>query len=52
MSPGMQKSGKKVAAPNNVYTAILALTFCVLLATAAFMAYKCYVQYGVIIKIQ
>ncbi|MFH1716150.1 MAG: hypothetical protein ABIF19_02265 [Planctomycetota bacterium] len=36
----------KVSVPDNLYTVILALAFCAVLATAAFVAYKCYSQYG------
>ena len=50
MSPEGQTRGKIVAS-NNLYTAILALTFCVVLATAALVAYKCYSQYGTFFKI-
>ena len=51
MSPDGQKPGRKVVAPNNLYTVILALAFCVVLATAALVAYKCYFQYDTIFKI-
>ena len=42
--------GKKVAV-SNVYTAILAIAFCIVVATAAFIAYTCYSQYGTFFKI-
>ena len=45
--PGLSK----VTASNNLYTAILAFAFCMLLATAAFVTYKCYIQYDAIFKI-
>jgi len=51
MSPDGQVRGGKVSASDNVYTVILALAFCAVLATAAFVAYKCYFQYGAIFKI-
>jgi hypothetical protein len=51
MSPDMQIRGGKVSAPDNLYTIILALAFCVVMVTAAFVAYKCYFQYGTIFKI-
>jgi len=51
MSPNGQSRGGKVIASDNLYTVILALAFCVVLATAAFVAYKCYFQYGTIFKI-
>ena len=38
----------KVAASNNLYTAILALALALVLVTAAFVAYTCYTQYGTI----
>ncbi len=50
MSPDGQNRGGRVIASSNVYTAILALVFCVVLATAAFVAYKCYFQYGTLFK--
>jgi uncharacterized membrane protein len=51
MSPEGQTPVAKVAAANNIYTAILALVFCVVLVTAAFVAIKCISQYGTIFKI-
>ncbi len=51
MSPNGQARGKKVTMPDNVYTVFLAVVFCAVLATAAFVAYKCYYQYGTILKI-
>ncbi len=51
MSPDGQTRGVKVTASNNLYTAILALAFCVVLATTVLVAYKCYSQYGTIFKI-
>jgi len=54
MSPGGPSRGGKVgkiAVPNNLYTAVLALAFGIVLATAAFVAYKCYFQYGTIFRI-
>jgi hypothetical protein len=51
MSPDGQRPGGKVVASNNLYTIILALAFCTMLATAALVAYKCYFQYGTIFKI-
>ena len=46
MSPG-----KKIIAPSNLYTAVLALATGVVLATAVFVAYKCFADYGTIFKI-
>lgn len=51
MSPDGQVRGGKVIARSNLYTVILALAFCVVLATTALVAYKCYYQYGTILKI-
>jgi len=51
MSPNGQARGKKVTVPDNLYTIILALAFCAVLATAAFVAYQCYIQYGVLFEI-
>ena len=51
MSPGGQARKKNVIIPNNLYTVILALAFCVVLTTTAFVAVKCYLQYGTILKI-
>jgi cell division protein FtsL len=52
MSPVVQSRGKKITAPDNLYTVILAVAFCVVLATAVFVAYQCYTQYDTIFKIQ
>jgi len=37
-------------AESNLYTAILALALAVVIAAAAFVAYKCYLQYGTVFK--
>jgi len=42
---------KNTSVPNNIYTAILALATGVVLATAVFIAYKCYADYGTIFKV-
>ena len=52
MSPAVSSRGKKITAPDNIYTVILAVAFCAVLATAVFMAYQCYTQYETIFKIQ
>ena len=52
MVPEQKNSGVKVVPPNNLYTAILALAFGVVLATVVFVAYKCYFQYGTLWPIQ
>ena len=46
MSPEKQASSGKVRIKSNAYTAVLALAFCVVLASAAFVAIRCYGQYG------
>lgn len=51
MSPNEQPPAEKLAVSNNIYTAILALAFCVVLVTAAFVALKCISQYGTIFNI-
>jgi hypothetical protein len=51
MSPDGRNRGGKIIASNNLYTAILALSFGIVLATVAFVAYKCYFQYGTFFKI-
>jgi hypothetical protein len=51
MSPEAQARVGKPAVFSNLYTIILAFAFCAVLATAAFVAYKCYLQYGTLFKI-
>jgi len=51
MTPVRQTRGEKAIVPDNVYTVFLALAFGIVLATAAFVACKCYFQYGTIFKI-
>ena len=51
MSPNGQLHGTKPTPGSNVYTIILALAFAAVLATAAFVAYKCYFDYGTLFKI-
>jgi len=46
MSPNGKIGGKKIIASDNLYTVILALAVGVVLATAVFVAYKCYFQYA------
>jgi hypothetical protein len=41
----------KPAAFNDVYTALLALTFAVVLGTAVFLVFKCLSEYGTIFTI-
>jgi hypothetical protein len=49
MSPNARNRGPKAPASNNLYTAIVALAFCAVLATAIFVAFKCWLQYGTIL---
>jgi hypothetical protein len=51
MSPEGQLGGSKPAIPSNIYTVILAAAMCLVLATAAFVAYKCFFDYGTLFKI-
>jgi len=51
MSPNGQTQRKKIPAPDNIYTVILSIAFFAVLATTAFVAYQCYIQYGTIFKI-
>lgn len=48
MSPMPQAHGAKVSPPSNLYTAILAVAFGVVLATAAYVTFACYTRYGTI----
>lgn len=50
MSPNGQAQGKKITAPNNVYTVILAIACGVVVATAIFVLLECNSQYGVMFK--
>lgn len=51
MSPEAQVRGGKVVPSNNLYTAIMALSLFTVLATAAFVAYKCYFEYETFFKL-
>jgi len=44
----MSPKGPKPAVPNNLYTIILGLAFAAVLATAVFVAFRCYSQYGTV----
>jgi hypothetical protein len=50
MSPNGQ-SGGRVRAESNLYTILVTAAFLITVATAAFVAYKCYIQYGTLFKI-
>lgn len=51
MSPDEHSRSGKAATSSNLYTIILALALGVVVATVAFVAYKCYFQYNTIFKI-
>jgi hypothetical protein len=51
MSPDTQTRSKKASVPSNIYTVIIAIAFSIVLATAAFVAYTCYSQYGTIFMV-
>ncbi len=51
MSPDGHNPGRKITVSSNLYTVILALALGVVVATAVFVAYKCYFQYNAIFKI-
>jgi hypothetical protein len=51
MSPNGQSGGRQTPAENNLYTIILLAAMLIAVATAAFVAYKCYSQYGTLFKI-
>lgn len=48
MSPMPQPRGGKISPPSNLYTAILAVAFGVVAATAAYVTFACYSYYGTI----
>lgn len=51
MSPKGQTVGRKINVPDNLYTVILGIACGLVLATAVFVAYMCYVEYETIFKI-
>ena len=51
MSPDREARGSKINVSSNIYTGILGLAFFVALATAGFVAFKCYTQYGTIFQL-
>ncbi len=51
MSPDGHTPAQKGVSADNIYTAMLALAFAVVVATVAFVACKCYFQYGTFFKI-
>jgi len=50
MGPGGRTKVRKMDAPSDVYTAILALVFFIVLATAVLVAWLCYAQYQTFLK--
>jgi len=46
-----QQTSGKVKASSNLYTALLALACGAVAATAGFVAYKCFFDYGTLLKI-
>lgn len=51
MSPDANVRSGKLAVFSDVYTALLALTFVVVLGTAIFMVIKCMNEYGTVFAI-
>jgi hypothetical protein len=51
MSPDGQTRGGRIIPTSNLYTIILALAVGVVIATSAFVAYKCYMYYDTIFKL-
>ena len=51
MSPVGPNRNVGTVVASNIYTAILALAFSTVLATAILVAYKCYTQYDGLFKI-
>jgi hypothetical protein len=51
MSPVIPAGGKKVYVPENLYTALLAIAFLIVLSTAGFVTFLCHSQYETIFKI-
>lgn len=51
MSADAQGRKGRIVVSDNLYTVILALACGVVLATAAFVGYKCYFQYGTIFTV-
>ncbi len=51
MSPEGQVRSVKPAAPSNIYTVLAAAVFALVLATAAYVAFECYMQFGTLFKI-
>lgn len=48
MSPIVSSRGQKITIPNSLYTVVLAVALGLVLATSAFVVFKCYSQYQTI----
>lgn len=46
MSPNGQARGKKIKPADNIYTVMLAVAFCAVLATMLLVVVMCYLRYG------
>ncbi len=51
MSPVIPSGGKKFFVPDNLYTALLAIAFLVVLSTAGLVTFLCNSQYETMFKI-
>ncbi len=51
MSPVIPSGGKKIFVPDNLYTALLAIAFLIVLSAAGLVTFLCNSQYGTIFKI-
>ena len=51
MSPIIPARGQKISIPDNIYTALLAIAFLVVLATAGITTFLCHSHYETIFKI-
>jgi hypothetical protein len=51
MSPITPSGEKKIYVPDNLYTALLAAAFFVVLAAAGLVTFLCYTQYGTLFTI-
>jgi hypothetical protein len=47
----MNPNRKQIAVPSNMCTAFLAISFGILVATIAFVAFNCFTQYDTLFKI-
>jgi len=49
---GPERKNRGVVAESNVYTAMLALSFLLMLATVGLVVFKCYYQYETIFQVK